>query len=187
MIKNCFKMNAMRYQEDTNNGLDPELCQIVLDNNPKYVDIIRQLFKETSYMTTTYIIDAMTSIITEWKSKRNDELPLYVTLPHDNQTGSEWWIYNQFKDLLPKHEVITEELDISPHEINDIPHEIIALDDWMLSGQNMAERFELLCQKHTSIPHGTIFTILVVIATPESLNILSALLACSEYQNISIT
>ena len=115
------------------NGLDESLCKLFVERHIKYAKILKSLFTQTQYFTTNYIIKSSNELINEWLDSYKSERQLYVPLIQ-KKDGSEKWLYEINKHILPPHTVINYK-DIST--LSD-KCDILFIDDWCLSGINCA-------------------------------------------------
>ena len=115
------------------NGLDESLCKLFVERHIKYAKILKSLFTQTQYFTTNYIIKSSNELINEWLDSYKSERQLYIPLIQ-KKDGSEKWLYEINKHILPPHTVINYK-DIST--LSD-ECDILFIDDWCLSGNNCA-------------------------------------------------
>ncbi len=160
------------------NGLIPfkPSCIKLMDQHPKFQKIFNVLFDNTQYYTRQQVIDAIDRIITKWKTLRQDR-PLYVLLTM-NKIGSEHYLYYHFKNMLPPHEII------SNPDIKINGGELVMIDDWCLSGNNLASSFEQIMYQIKDQVKDLIFTGIFAIATQSCLSTIRSVLH-SSYPTIS--
>ena len=116
-------------------GFDPLECENFISKNMKFLNIIVPLFEYTKYYSTDAVVTGIKDLVIEWKEQRNNDIPLYVHINSaNNEIGSEYWLYTIVKDTLPAHKIINQAL-LNQCTNNEI--EILSLDDWCLSGNNM--------------------------------------------------
>jgi pyrimidine operon attenuation protein/uracil phosphoribosyltransferase len=119
-------------------GLEITKCMDVLTKYPQYHDLILQTFRQTIYFKTEEIIRNIQEILDEWEYNRIKSNHIYVCLlGNDN---SKKWIYKKISTILPHHTVIKN---------GNIPeiskkHEILIIDDWVLSGISLREEIDKL-------------------------------------------
>lgn len=141
-------------------GFDSSKCEDFISNNMKFIDILVRLFEFTQYFTTEEVKNGIIKLVNKWKMDRKD-IPLYIYInSENNKIGSEYWLYTIVKDILPEHNIINSQL------LNECIHseiEILTIDDWCLSGSNMAGNTEDLLYNQiykTKINYTYIFYIL---------------------------
>ena len=131
------------------NGLDIEIptCKDLMSQYPDLKEIFNLLFENTKYFTTQQVKNALLKQIEIWKEKRIPK-KLYV-LMSPYKVGSEQYFYYIFKDILPEHELIfiDEAIDIYKDH-SDIGVEILFLDDWSLSGNNMLGNIDVFISNY---------------------------------------
>ena len=127
-------------------GFDSSKCELFISNNMKFIDILVRLFEYTQYFTTEQVKNGIIKLVNKWKIDRKD-IPLYVNInAENNKIGSEYWLYTIVKDILPEHNIINTQL---LNECIESEIEILSIDDWCLSGVNMAVNTDELLYKHT--------------------------------------
>jgi hypothetical protein len=128
--------------------------EFIADNH-QYKNILDPLLANTVYFTQQQVLDGIEKLITHWKSMRPN-IPLYVNQAYD-KSGSEHWLYGTFRDILPPHKVIFR-------GTKDLPDacEILFLDDWCITGANMAGTMEEILYKNPNTVN-TKFTATVLV------------------------
>lgn len=119
-------------------GLNQEKCVSFIEKNQDHLNLLVRLFENTKYYKTSDVLDGIKIQILKWKSERKD-IPLYLPIPNI-EIGSEIWLYNLFKDLLPEHQIMKNITDIP----TEIEVELLLIDDWCLSGFNLLGTFDQL-------------------------------------------
>ncbi len=123
-------------------NLDSSTCINLFNKYPQFKDIFDILFRQTEYYTMKDILKDLEVNIKKWISERDNSKELFIVLPVNDKIGSEHYFYYHFKDILPKHTVLTSSAE---KLIEDV--EYLYLDDWSLSGVNLLYSFENILYK----------------------------------------
>jgi len=138
--------------------------------------MLSALRRETKCFSLNDIVAGLKTLITEWVAERQDR-PLVVSLASE-KLGSEFYFYDQLKDLLPKHKILRDYSEISKLEAELGRIELLCIDDWTLSGINamliMRNLHETWAKTKALAKTKTIlFTIITHISTSEGRQLIS--------------
>lgn len=125
-------------------GLNKELCNKFINENYKFKNELENLFENTIYFTTQEVIDGLRKLVKNYFSNFEGKLYVYAT-----ETGSEGYFYDMCKDLFPPYKILME----APEE----EATILFLDDWILSGNNMANNFENIFYQKNKYNYEIVF------------------------------
>lgn len=152
-------------------GFNEQKCIDFINQHPQFTDMLVRLFETTEYVTAVEVIKGLRTLIQQWLSERDSSLKLIVMVDSNNDIGSEQWIYQQVKDLLPPHITVDKE------SFTDSNVELVMFDDWCLSGINMIstvdDKYFNLKQQELKIPTKTTF--IIHIGTDRCFNVLNSL------------
>lgn len=133
------------------NGLDTVKCTALLESLPEQELALRFVFHNTKYVTKELVRVYAELLLRQWIASRDPSKRLALIF-EANKVGSRHWLYFLFHHLLPEHKRITE---YATQEELDTIDEILFLDDFSITGQNLIGTFDQLAfgkkTKHISV------------------------------------
>jgi DNA-directed RNA polymerase beta' subunit len=152
-----------------------------INKNIKYKEILIELFKNTKCIKKKDVIENIKNKLKLWKNQR-ENIKLYINLI--GKIGSEHWIYDEIKYLLPQHDIILDE-----NKLLCDNSEILYIDDWSLSGCNCCGILEGLLYKNTKLNKykNIKYTTIFYISTKQSRDTLEDVIDYYKYINLNIT